>query len=121
MDVTLSARSAHRVNEKDWVAVILDTGARLAMESKIGFSLRIKGNPWNLQPKVRGEVLAIVREACATRLSILMLKDIRVVLRYAKRGLGIAIRDNGIGFSEQHVHLRQKEGHWGVEGNARTH
>jgi signal transduction histidine kinase len=104
------------VDEKDWMAVILDTGARLAMETKIGFSLRIKGSPWNLQTKVRGEVLALVREALRNAFEHSHAQDIRVVLRYAKRGLGIAIRDNGIGFSEQYVHLRQKEGHWGIEG-----
>lgn len=104
------------VNESDWVAAILDMGDRLATESKIGFSLGIKGNPWTLQPKVRGEMLAIVREGMRNAFEHSHAKDIRVILSYAKRGLGISIRDNGIGVSEQHLQSRQKEGHWGVAG-----
>ena len=49
------------VDERDWMAVILDMGDRLAMESKIGFSLCIKGHPWNLRPRGHSEVLAILR------------------------------------------------------------
>jgi len=104
------------VDERDWMAVILDMGDRLAMESKIGFSLSIKGNPRNLQPNVCSEVLAIVREGLRNAFEHSHAKDIRVVLNYAKCGLRISIRDNGIGVSEQHVQLRQKEGHWGVAG-----
>jgi signal transduction histidine kinase len=104
------------VDERDWMAVILDMGDRLAMESKIGFSLCIKGSPWKLQPKARIEVLAIVRESLRNAFEHSHAQDIRVVLNYAKRGLRISIRDNGIGVSEQYVQLRQKEGHWGIAG-----
>jgi signal transduction histidine kinase len=104
------------VDERDWMAAILDMGDRLAMESKIGFSLCIKGSPWNLQSKARSDVLAIVRESLRNAFEHSHAKDIRVVLSYAKRGLSISIRDNGIGVSEQHVQRRQKEGHWGITG-----
>ena len=102
--------------EKDWVAVILDTGNRLAMESKIGFSLCIKGNSWNLRPRVRSEVLAIVQESLRNAFEHSHAQDIRIVLNYAKRCLRIEVRDDGIGISKQHVRRRQKEGHWGVAG-----
>ena len=104
------------VDERDWMAVILDMGDRLAMESKIGFSLCVKGNPWNLSSKVRSEVLAIVRESLRNAFEHSHAQDIRVVLNYAQRALRISIRDNGIGVSEQHVQLRQQEGHWGIAG-----
>jgi len=104
------------VDERDWMAVILDLGHRLAMESKIGFSLCIKGNPWDLQPKMCSEVLAIVREGLRNAFEHSHAQDVRVVLRYAKYGLGIAIRDNGVGVSEQHVQRREQEGHWGIAG-----
>lgn len=104
------------VDEKDWMAVILDMGDRLAMESKIGFSLCIRGNPWNLPLKARSEVLAIVREGLRNAFEHSHAQDIRVVLNYAHRGLSISIRDNGIGVSEQHMQLRQQEGHWGIAG-----
>jgi signal transduction histidine kinase len=100
----------------DWMAVILDMGDRLAMESKIGFSLRIKGHPWKLRRKVQSEVLAILREGLRNAFEHSHARDISVVLIYAKYGLWMAIRDNGIGVSEQHVQRRQKEGHWGIEG-----
>jgi signal transduction histidine kinase len=104
------------VGEKDWMAVILDMGDRLAMESKIGFSLCIRGNPWNLPLKARSEVLAIVRESLRNAFEHSHAQDIRVVLNYARRGLSISIRDNGIGVSEQLMRLRQQEGHWGIAG-----
>jgi signal transduction histidine kinase len=104
------------VDERDWMAVILDMGDRLAMESKTGFSLCIKGSAWNLPSKVRSEVLAIVRESLRNAFEHSHAQDIRVVLNYAKRSLSISIRDNGIGVSEQHVQLRQQEGHWGIAG-----
>ena len=104
------------VNEKDWMTIILNMGDRLAMESKIGFSLCIKGQPWDLQRKVRSEVLAIVREGLRNAFEHSHAQDIRVTLNYAKRGLGISIQDNGVGLSEQYLQSRQKEGHWGMAG-----
>jgi signal transduction histidine kinase len=103
-------------DERDWTAAILDKGNRLSMESEIGFSMHIKGDPWSLHPKVRGEVLAIVQEGLRNAFEHSRAQDIRVVLNYAKRALGILIQDNGIGVSKQHVKLRQKEGHWGIAG-----
>jgi signal transduction histidine kinase len=104
------------VDERDWMVAILDMGDRLAMASKIGFSLCIKGNPWDLPSKARSEVLAIVRESLRNAFEHSHAQDIGVVLYYAKRGLRISIRDNGIGVSEQHVQRRQQEGHWGLAG-----
>jgi signal transduction histidine kinase len=104
------------VDERDWMAVILDMGDRLAVESQIGFSLCIKGDPWSLQPKVRSEVLAIVRESLRNAFEHSHAQEIRVVVNHAKRCLRISIRDNGVGVSEQHVQLRQREGHWGIAG-----
>lgn len=102
--------------EKDWMAVILNMGDRLAMKSKAGFMLRIQGSPWNLQPKARSEVLAIVREGLRNAFEHSHAQDIRVTLSYVKRSLRISIRDNGVGVSDQYLKLRQNEGHWGMEG-----
>lgn len=104
------------VDERDWMAVILGMGDRLAMESEIRWSLSIKGRPWNLQPKVRSELLAILREGLRNAFEHSHAQDIRVILSYAKHRLKAVIQDNGIGVSEQHVRLRQKEGHWGIAG-----
>jgi signal transduction histidine kinase len=101
---------------RDWVAIILDMGDRLSQESEISFSMQVHGEPWNLHPKVRDEVLAIVREGLRNAFVHSHARVIHVAINYAKHGLRIAIQDNGIGVSEQHVQLRQKEGHWGIAG-----
>lgn len=104
------------VDERDWMAVILDMGDRLAMESEIGFSLHIKGKPWNLQSTIRSEVLAIVLEGLRNAFEHSHAQDIHVTLSYARHRLKVAIQDNGIGLNEQRLQLRQKEGHWGIAG-----
>ena len=104
------------INERDWMAVILNMGDRLAMESKIGFSLCIKGDPWSLQRRVRTEVLAIVREGLRNAFEHSHAQSIRVTLNYAKCGLRVLIQDNGVGVSEQYLQSREKEGHWGMAG-----
>jgi signal transduction histidine kinase len=103
-------------DEKDWMASVLEMGVRAAADSKVNFTLKIKGEPWNLPLNVRVEVLAIVREGLRNAFEHSHAKTILVVVRYAKRGLKISIRDNGIGVSEQHLESRQKEGHWGIAG-----
>ena len=103
-------------DEKDWMAAVLEMGVRAAANSKVNFTLKIQGEPWNLPLNVRVEVLAIVREGLRNAFEHSQAKTILVVVRYAKRGLKISIRDNGIGVSEQHLESRQKEGHWGIAG-----
>jgi signal transduction histidine kinase len=103
-------------DERDWMAAILDMGERSALDSKVNFLLNIKGEPWKLPPKVRVEVLAIVREGLRNAFEHSQAKTILVFVRFAKRGLKISIRDNGIGVSEQYLELRRKEGHWGIFG-----
>jgi len=96
-------------DERDWIAAVLEMG-------EVNFTLKIKGEPWSLPLKARVEVLAIVREGLRNALEHSHAKTILVVVRYWKSGLKISIQDNGIGVSEQHLALRQKEGHWGIAG-----
>jgi signal transduction histidine kinase len=103
-------------DERDWVAATLEMGERAASDSKAKFTLKIKGSPWKLRPKVRVEVLAVVREGLRNAFEHSLAKNISVVVIYAKRGLKISIQDNGIGVSEQRLELCQKEGHWGIAG-----
>jgi len=103
-------------DERDWIAAVLEMGERAVLDSKVNFTLKIKGEPWSLPLKARVEVLAIVREGLRNALEHSHAKTILVVVRYWKSGLKISIQDNGIGVSEQHLALRQKEGHWGIAG-----
>jgi len=103
-------------DERDWIAAVLEMGERAVLDSKVNFTLKIKGEPWSLPLKARVEVLAIVREGLRNALEHSHAKTILVVVRYWKSGLKISIQDNGIGVSEQHLELRQKEGHWGIAG-----
>ena len=103
-------------DERDWMAAVLEMGERAVLDSKVNFTLKIKGEPWSLPLKARVEVLAIVREGLRNALEHSHAKTILVVVRYWKSGLKISIQDNGIGVSEQHLELRQKEGHWGIAG-----
>jgi signal transduction histidine kinase len=103
-------------DEKDWMEAVLEMGERAASDSKLDFTLKIQGEPWKLPLQVRVEVLAIVREGLRNAFEHSHAKTILVVVRYAKRGLKVSIQDNGIGVSEKHLELRQKEGHWGIAG-----
>jgi signal transduction histidine kinase len=103
-------------DEQDWMATVLEMGERAASDSKVDFTLKIRGVPWRLPLRVRVEVLAIVREGLRNAFEHSQAKAIRVVVRYAKRGLKISIQDNGIGVSEQYIEFRRKEGHWGIAG-----
>jgi signal transduction histidine kinase len=103
-------------DEKDWMAAVLEMGARAATDSKLDFTLKIQGEPWNLPLTVRVEVLAIIREGLRNAFEHSHAEAILVVVRYARRGLKISIHDNGVGVSEQHLESRQKEGHWGIAG-----
>ena len=103
-------------DDRDWMAAVLEMGDRAASDSKLNFTLEIKGEPWNLPAKVRVEVLAIVREGLRNAFRHSQAKTILVVVRYVKRALKISIQDNGIGVSEEHLESRRKEGHWGIAG-----
>jgi signal transduction histidine kinase len=103
-------------DEEDWMAATLEMGEHAASDSKAKFTLMIKGSPWKLRPKVRVEVLAVVREGLRNAFEHSLAKNISVVVIYAKRRLKISIQDNGIGVSEQRLELCQKEGHWGIAG-----
>jgi signal transduction histidine kinase len=103
-------------DDKDWMETVLEMGEREALESEIDFTLKIKGEPWKLPLTARVEVLAIVREGLRNAFAHSKAKTILVAIRYAKRGLKISIKDNGVGVSEQHLALRRKEGHWGIAG-----
>lgn len=104
------------VDERDWMAVILDMGDRLALQSPIGFSLHIKGVPWDLPCSTRREVLAIVREGLRNAFEHSHARSIDVTLSFAKRRLRISIEDDGVGISERKLQRRQNEGHWGIVG-----
>ena len=121
-DIVMDGRNAINAlrlpdnEEEDWMAAVLEMGACAASDSELNFTLKIKGEPWNLPLPVRVEVLAIVREGLRNAFAHSHAKTILVVVRYAKRGLKISIQDNGVGVSEKHLELRQKEGHWGITG-----
>ena len=112
----INALRAPDDDKRDWMAAIVEMGERAALDSKVNFLLKIKGDPWKLPLKVRVEVLAIVREGLHNAFDHSRAKAILVVVRFAKRGLKISIRDNGIGVSEEYLELRRKEGHWGISG-----
>ncbi|WP_250626849.1 sensor histidine kinase [Pinirhizobacter soli] len=101
---------------RDWLGVVLELGEREASDSNADFMLKVKGEPWKLPAKMRIEVLAIVREGLRNAFDHSQADTIGVFVRYARRGLKITIHDNGIGVSEQHLQLRRKEGHWGIDG-----
>ena len=101
---------------RDWIETVLEMGEREALDSKVEFMLKLKGDPWNLPLKMRIEVLAIVREGLRNAFDHSQADTIFVFIRYARRGLKISIHDDGIGVSEKHLQLRREEGHWGIAG-----
>jgi hypothetical protein len=72
-------------DEKDWMAAVLEMGERAVLDSKVNFTLKIKGEPWSLPLKARVEVLAIVREGLRNALEHSHAKTILVVVRYCEK------------------------------------
>jgi signal transduction histidine kinase len=93
--------------------------ARVAREqpssSEVEFSTVTEQTPRELNPAVADEIYSIGREALRNAFQHSQAKHIQLRLTYAQRGLGISIRDDGVGLAADLLEAG-KTGHFGLKG-----
>jgi signal transduction histidine kinase len=93
--------------------------ARVAREqpgaNEVEFSTLTEETPRELNPAVADEIYSIAREALRNAFQHSQARHIQLRLTYAERGLGLSIRDDGVGMAADLVEAG-KTGHFGLKG-----
>jgi len=87
----------------------------LTTDPKTRLRIHVEGEPRALRPYVQEEVYLISREAIANALRHARATEIDVLIRYSGGGLGVSIRDNGVGIGSE-VAVEGRLGHFGLRG-----
>jgi len=82
---------------------------------EVEFSTVTEETPRELNSAVADEICSIAREALRNAFQHSQAKHIQLRLTYAKRGLGISIRDDGVGMATDLVEVG-RTGHFGLKG-----
>ena len=77
--------------------------------------VRVEGEPRPLRRYVQEEIYLIAREAIANAFRHAKATQIEAEVRYSVAGLGILIRDNGVGIPAE-VAMQGRAGHFGLRG-----
>jgi signal transduction histidine kinase len=92
----------------------------LAEDSMLGpatpVSIVIEGNPRLLRPAIANEIAAIVSEALFNVARHAAAKQVEIVARFARRGLTISVRDDGVGIASAMLEQNALPGHFGLIG-----
>ncbi|GGA02507.1 histidine kinase [Dyella caseinilytica] len=91
-------------------------GADAAVHSDTRLSILVDGEPRPLCTMHCEEMIAIVRESVINAFKHAQAEWVVVSVNYTDDTLTVDVTDNGIGVTEQKIHDKQKEGHWGIAG-----
>jgi signal transduction histidine kinase/ligand-binding sensor domain-containing protein len=91
-------------------------GAELSKQYPTPFKVAIEGEARTLVPRVGDEAYRIGREALLNAFRHAQATSIEVQLIYAKDGLRLRIRDDGLGLDESAIQSGGRPGHWGLTG-----
>lgn len=99
------------------VQSILAVGEDLAsLYPDVAFRLTAEGEPRDLLPSARDEIIDIVREAIRNAFLHAQARQVDVHVNHQPRRLSIRIADDGSGLGESDVREAANAGHWGIVG-----
>lgn len=87
----------------------------LATNPRTTLRIHVEGEPCTLKPCAQEEIYLISREAIANAFRHAEATEINAVIRYSAGGLGVSIRDNGIGMRPDMAN-HGRLGHFGLRG-----
>ncbi len=80
------------------------------------FRLVVEGASRALLPEVQEEALRITEEAIRNAATHAQASVIEAIITYKRSGLGLLVRDDGVGMGESGLSGGQREGHYGLVG-----
>jgi signal transduction histidine kinase len=87
----------------------------LATDPRTSLRIHVEGEPRALKPYVQEEIYLISRETIANAFRHAEATQIDATIRYSAGGLGVSIRDNGVGIRAEVAMQGQLE-HFGIRG-----
>lgn len=87
-----------------------------AAHSDTRLSVVVDGEPRSLCVTHCEEMIAIVRESVINAFKHAQAEWVVVSVNYTDDALTVDVTDNGIGITEEKIHAKQIEGHWGIAG-----
>jgi signal transduction histidine kinase len=95
---------------------IADVANKLAAGLEIDTSMKVVGDPRDIDIGVHAETFLIAREALSNAIRHSGAKRVLVTLEYERHALRLTIRDDGCGIDEAMLDAGGKPGHWGLQG-----
>ncbi|GAB3788987.1 sensor histidine kinase [Dyella agri] len=112
----ISALRLAQSDHADLIENLKSIGSDVATHSGTHYSVRVEGEARPLCAMHCGEMIAIVRESVINAFKHAEAECVVVSVNYSDNALAVDVADNGIGFTEQQIHDKQREGHWGIAG-----
>lgn len=87
---------------------------RAVQGSGVAFHVDARGTPFRLDPEVHGQVVRVVRAALANALKHAGATNIEITLAFAREGLTVEVRDNGVGLDPAAMQRAEEAGRSGM-------
>ena len=114
-DAVQELRSSPMITN-DLAPALTALAAELAENDDAVCRVQVEGAPRDLHPILRDEIYRIAGEALRNAFRHAEAREIEVKIRYDKRRLQVAVRDDGKGLDPEVLNRQGRVGHWGLVG-----
>ena len=102
------------MDERDIVTALRSVGRRIT-SGRVGFDVKVTGQPRSCEPKIQTEVVRIAQEALMNAVRHAHAKKIKLNLGFSERTLRLCVSDDGQGFDPASV-PKSSGHHYGIIG-----
>ncbi|GGC64508.1 sensor histidine kinase [Undibacterium terreum] len=96
--------------------MVVELTESMQPQQKAACEARVTGEPRELKPFIREEIVSIAREAVINALKHADASRIEIRLDYSNAGLLLTVKDDGCGIAPAILNSGSRAGHWGIPG-----